>query len=320
MDPDAYKIETLDHCPNCRSTEISPWVSSGDVLLQNDRQVFSYSHCGHCNVCFQQTRPTEDTIGFFYRGDYGPYSRKEQRRPPSQQLHKRLLKLSMMLTGEKRERARIKAAYAHHLAGHGRTLLDFGCGGGLLLDDLKAKFGCETIGMDFDKSLVAAAAAQGHRAYLESPEGWAQIPDGSANIVTMNHVLEHLYQPRAILQQIYRVLKPGGALLIAVPNPDGYSARTYKQDWFGLDSPRHIILYPPQAGIKLLEECKFVNVDVIGLAVTKDVLRSKARRDNETSKWPLAADGIETAKIALLVRREAAKGRFDQFVLLAHKG
>ncbi|MTI42823.1 methyltransferase family protein [Roseibium hamelinense] len=314
-----YKIETLDTCPNCGAANPSAWTSSADILLRNDDFEFAYSKCRSCNIYFQQTRPTEETIGHFYRGDYGPYSRAEKSKPPFSKLHKRLLKLSRMLTGETAAAKSIKSIFSHHLGAPDSTLFDFGCGAGKLLDDQKHKFGCQTIGMDFNESLVEAAGKRGHRAYPASVEGWTNIADDSVDLIVMNHVLEHLYRPRDVFLQMFRVLKTNGALLISTPNPAGFSAQTYLSDWFALDSPRHIMLYPPATAEALLADCGFQDIRVIALPVTKDIVRSKARREGRASPWPLNADGIQAIKTAFLARREAAAGRFDQFTLLAHK-
>jgi len=319
MDAAEYRIETLDHCPNCGSAEFTPWLSSADVLLENSEERFVYARCQSCGVVFQQVRPTEDTVGFFYRGDYGPYALKKKKTPPYPKLHRRLLKLAAAITGEKRERARVNGVYAQHLSATCSVFLDFGCGGSSLMDDLKVKFGCETIGMDFDQDQVAAARGRGHRAYPASAEGWAQIENSSVDLVVMNHVLEHLYHPEDVLNEVLRVLKPGGGLMITVPNPDGYSAQTYGEDWYGLCSPRHIILFTPDSARQLVSKLGFEKSDVIGLSIAKDIVRSKARRTGLTFDWPLNMDGIQAIKVAFLAKREANKGGFDQFTLIARK-
>jgi hypothetical protein len=51
--------------------------------------------------------------------------------------------------------------------------------------------------------------------------------------------------------------------------------------------------------------------------VIKDVVRSKARHERERPAWALEADGWRALRAAPLMRREAARGRYDQYHLVA---
>jgi predicted SAM-dependent methyltransferase len=73
----------------------------------------------------------------------------------------------------------------------------------------------------------------------------------------MFHVLEHLPNPRFALEYAKGLLRPGGMLIIQVPNVSSLQARVFGRRWYGLDVPRHVINYTPKALSLLLEEMGF---------------------------------------------------------------
>ena len=60
------------------------------------------------------------------------------------------------------------------------------------------------------------------------------------DVLTMWQSLEHVHQPRQVLQAALDLLEPGGKLFVAVPNIDSRPFRRYGPDWYGLDLPRHL--------------------------------------------------------------------------------
>jgi SAM-dependent methyltransferase len=74
------------------------------------------------------------------------------------------------------------------------------------------------------------------------------------DFVTMFHVLEHLPDPRMALSFVKGLLKPGGMLILQVPNVSSLQARLFGNRWYGLDVPRHVINYTPEALEHLLRE------------------------------------------------------------------
>ena len=127
-------------------------------------------------------------------------------------------------------------------------VLDIGCGRGALLAELAA-LGARGIGLE-----RAALAAGRDDAGIDIRVGELaeqEFAAASFDAVVLWHVLEHLVHPQAALAEIGRILKPGGLLLIAVPNNASWQARCFGRYWFHLDVPRHLHFFG-HAGLQRL--------------------------------------------------------------------
>jgi hypothetical protein len=76
----------------------------------------------------------------------------------------------------------------------------------------------------------------------------ADVAAGSLEAVTMWHVLEHLDDPTGAVSRIHGWIRPGGALLVGVPNLASVQALLGGSRWYHLDVPRHRVHFTP-AGI-----------------------------------------------------------------------
>jgi SAM-dependent methyltransferase len=85
----------------------------------------------------------------------------------------------------------------------------------------------------------------------------ARVPPQSLDVVTVWHVLEHTNDPRAALSRIHGWLRPGGYLLIGVPNLSSVQARIGGERWYHLDVPRHRVHFTPVGISALLAACRF---------------------------------------------------------------
>jgi|688.fasta_scaffold162093_1 2-polyprenyl-3-methyl-5-hydroxy-6-metoxy-1,4-benzoquinol methylase len=121
-------------------------------------------------------------------------------------------------------------------------LLDIGCGSGQFLQQMQL-YGWEVEGVDFDSKAVEGVKTRYdlnvHAGSLES----IAYPDSSFDAITMSHVIEHMPDPIALLKESYRLLKPGGYLVVTTPNVNSWGHKQFEENWLHLDPPRHLHLF-----------------------------------------------------------------------------
>jgi SAM-dependent methyltransferase len=110
----------------------------------------------------------------------------------------------------------------------------------------------------FEINEAAAAGADPRARICVGPNLAAvRYPDASFDQVIVWHVLEHLPDPRETLVEIRRILKPGGRIVVSVPNFNSLQARWAGPAWFHLDLPRHIYHFNARGLQSLLADCGF---------------------------------------------------------------
>lgn len=130
--------------------------------------------------------------------------------------------------------------------------LDVGCGRGLFLDHLRRR-GWRVAGAELDEATASSArVARGIEVVWGAPGGWG-LEDGSYDAVTFFHSLEHAGDPVALLRRCGELLRPGGLLVVAVPNLGSWQARFGRERWFHLDVPRHATHFTAAGLLALLD-------------------------------------------------------------------
>jgi len=156
-------------------------------------------HCAACGLVFLDPVPAEATGTDAYGSDYyAPWQGEEERR-----------RRTMW-------RTRLQAMARHAPGG---SLLDVGCGDGLFLDEAR-RDGWRGEGIEFSPEGARRAAARLGRPVAVGDLAAARLLPGPYDAVTLWHVLEHLPEPRPMLDAARRRLRPGGLLVVAVPNTD----------------------------------------------------------------------------------------------------
>jgi SAM-dependent methyltransferase len=128
-------------------------------------------------------------------------------------------------------------------------VLDIGAGRGRFVAVANSR-GYVAQGIEPSRRGISAAAAIGIHLQQTTIEE-AHLEPASFDAITVWHVLEHLEEPGETLRRVAGWLRPGGVLLIGVPNIASLQARLGGAKWFHLDLPRHRTHFTPR-GLKEL--------------------------------------------------------------------
>jgi SAM-dependent methyltransferase len=121
---------------------------------------------------------------------------------------------------------RYTAFVSAHVPGPGSRILDVGCGGGWSTWDLRRK-GHQAEGLDLHADALEARTVDPELPYTQGDATRLPFPDGTFDAVAMRDVLEHVPDPRKVLEESVRVLRPGGRLIVVGPNLLSAPANAY---------------------------------------------------------------------------------------------
>jgi 2-polyprenyl-3-methyl-5-hydroxy-6-metoxy-1,4-benzoquinol methylase len=270
-------LEHLGCCPLCGSEQrIILYKGLRDRVFFCAPGSWTMYQCEACDCAYLDPRPTPKSMSKAYES-YFTYEREDQEAPVSRLKQiKHVFKngylnrkwatslspasqaLGLLLLPSMR--ALLDGQLMRHLPrpAEKRTLLDVGCGGGLFLS-LAQSAGWQVTGFDIDPKSVETARSRGLNVNLGSFETLSQAPD-CFDAITVSHVIEHAYNPRELLADCYRLLKPGGYFWIETPNMNSYGHMQFKESWFDLDPPRHLVMQNWQLLQQMLAESGFRHI------------------------------------------------------------
>jgi 2-polyprenyl-3-methyl-5-hydroxy-6-metoxy-1,4-benzoquinol methylase len=240
-----FEITNINNCPICEGSKQIPFLTCKDYTVS--KESFNLVSCGDCSFRYTQNPPTEKEAYRFYQSeDYVSHSSTKKG------LINRLYNFVRSIT--LKQKVKIIKRYSK-----GKNLIDIGAGTGHFLNTAQ-KEGYNTVG--FEPGKDAAQFAKDHFGIELLPtEKLFSCEEKSADIITMWHVLEHVYPLKNYIENIHRMLKDDGTLIIAVPNCASYDAEHYKENWAAYDVPRHLYHFRPSDVEKLFQSLDFVVVN-----------------------------------------------------------
>ncbi|HJS91189.1 MAG TPA: class I SAM-dependent methyltransferase [Steroidobacteraceae bacterium] len=333
-------LEQVAECPICGAAErMAIHQGLTDRAFRCAPGEWNLYSCGRCGSCYLDPRPTRQTIELAYR-NYRTHA--EIGEPAPTEVSAPLRRWSRALVngycnwylGTRLEPAwRLGAWLAlavppsrrgllRHLpriAGGGRVL-DVGAGNGIYLSRVRAA-GWQVAGVEPDPVALAIARRAGLDVRQGGIECFADEPE-AFDFITMNHVIEHVHDPRAVLAQAMALLKPSGWLFLETPNVRSYGHRRFGRHWRGLEPPRHLVLFHWRSLEMLLREVGFARVKRLPRGNVYPAIAAKSRAmslgaDPEAGVRPSLRDRLTGAMLDLKAMLDCRGSEF--ITLMASK-
>jgi SAM-dependent methyltransferase len=235
--------EPLSPCPACGAQN---WKNAGQVKDYSiTGEWFELKECCECHLKRTFPQPQERQIGrYCVSKDYISHSDTRSG-------------LTNKLYHQAREHMLKKK---HHLVSRVSgldkgVLLDVGAGTGHFAHYMQTH-GWQVLALEPDEN-ARKVAAEKLGIEIRPLEALAVQQPLSYDVITLWHVLEHVHDVQGYMDHFRSILKPGGTLIIAVPNHTSRDAKQYGQNWAAYDVPRHLWHFSPASMEKLMLNHRF---------------------------------------------------------------
>ena len=134
--------------------------------------------------------------------------------------------------------------FRRYVGGPGRHVLDLGCRDGALTQTYAG--GNEIVGVDADREALAEAQKLGIETHWADLDDALPFQDATFDVVVAGELLEHLRDPKRVVSEVLRVLRPGGTFVASVPN--AYRLKNRLRFLRGRkpeDDPTHLQMFAP---------------------------------------------------------------------------
>jgi SAM-dependent methyltransferase len=281
-------VATPINCPVCGSARSAPLFTS--------RNGYPILRCGDCGLTFTDDRRAPPPAELYPHFDQ------------SDSVGLKMVRSGLSLFLRHRE------AMIRSIKPTGR-LLDFGCGNGAFAGWMSLS-GYEVVGLE--PFSLGQSVTKDRLTLMQAPLEAVEGELGEFDVITLWHVLEHLKQPDRLLARLAERLRPGGVILVSVPNFRSWQRDLFNGGWFHIDPPRHLIHFDPEtlratllrAGLEQVGERRFLP-EYGSSGLVQSALNSILPRKNflyELAKDRGALKGVSRASYALHLAASVSLG------------
>lgn len=220
-------------CTVCKKNESSFYISTNALMHEANNEVYLFNICANCKTVFLTNPVNSEDLNHYYTENYLPYRGSKAWGKYSSFVENSQKNLDL-------NRVNFVKKYFNKNELNS-AILDVGCGNPSFLKLLHQKTKVNCTGIDFSDSGWKGANYQDLTLIKVAIEDFKTTT--LFDVITLWHYLEHDYNPNQTIETLYKSLKPGGKLIIEVPDYKSWSAKKQKSHWQGWHSPRHLSLF-----------------------------------------------------------------------------
>ncbi len=221
------EIDIDGHATAASSCSLCQTAKAHTLFTQHQ---FAYQRCQQCDLVRVNPQLTQDAIGKIYREGYKNKSRSTSAPAEQQQIPHRQQDILKTLA---------------QICGNTGYLLDVGCFEGQFLWAAR-ELGWQVTGTEISETVVAFARDTWQLDVRWGALEEVQFADNQFDAVVLRDVIEHLPNPKCTLQEINRILRPGGALYVWTPNFDSLTRYLAGPRWGAVIFPWHLYYFTPK--------------------------------------------------------------------------
>lgn len=248
------KLESV-LCGVCESDDWVAYASGKDYEYHTSEDTFQIVKCNVCGNLYLNPRPVRDELSRIYPPNYYAYNYDTSINPIA-------LKAKEFL-----DRRKVKTWLKYvNIDLTNLNFLDVGCGNGRYLQMLH-RLGVpksQLYGIEMSQEAIETLRQEGYQGFygrLEDVEN--KLPENTFDLIVLLQVIEHVEHPRAIVQTLSRLLRPGGVLVLETPNTQSLDVNLFRQGyWGGYHFPRHWNLFDRSTLTRLVTQASLEVKDI----------------------------------------------------------
>jgi SAM-dependent methyltransferase len=234
---DEMKTSVQTRCPACQSEAIQDLFAVPDHEYNLEYQA-QYARCWECSSFFQSPMPDLNQLSRFYPATYHSFDTNS-------------------MLGKLKHRQRLRRLRSF-IDSDAITLLDYGSGSGAFIKESARHMPHGTFyGYEINSTDRKDVLAEGHVILLKGSFDYLLDELPLCDVITLNHVIEHLPNPLEVLSKLRQKLKPHGVVEGQTPAADSLEQSIFKKRWSGFHAPRHTVIFSKQGLTRLLKRADF---------------------------------------------------------------
>jgi 2-polyprenyl-3-methyl-5-hydroxy-6-metoxy-1,4-benzoquinol methylase len=221
----------MPKCPICQNLQSQFFTQ---------KKQYHYYFCNRCQIIFLFPLPSEKEMSQYYQKSF---------------------KYEAGLAEEKRigQRAKIILKNLIKLNLNGKTLLDVGSGFGYFLEEAK-KNNFKILGLEPSKELFLMNRFIKNIKNITFEDYFKKNNKKKFDFITLIHVIEHLNNPKQIIQSAIKLLNNNGILYIETPNLNSHLFRTEKENYTFLTPPDHLWIFSKKSLETMLRDISLIKI------------------------------------------------------------